>query len=217
MDFEEVAPDNPTPDNVTPDEDTERLRGRPRDPAIGDSALAAARELLAEVGWDKTTMVAISERAGVGKPALYRRWPSKTHLVFEAVFGWVDESPPVADATDPEEWVRASCNYTLELFAKPEVKAALPGLLSAFAERGDLPSTLWSEFGGPGIAMLAQMLNRGGGDADAMRDAQATMLFIVGGTMVLRMLMPETDSAPLVERMPDILLHGVAPKEQKDT
>ena len=90
-----------------PDEDTERLRGRPRDPAIGDSALAAARELLAEVGWDKTTMVAISERAGVGKPALYRRWPSKTHLVFEAVFGWVDESPPVADATDPDEWVRA--------------------------------------------------------------------------------------------------------------
>lgn len=63
MDFEEV-----TPDNVTPDEDTERLRGRPRDPAIGDSALAAARELLAEVGWDKTTMVAISERAASASP-----------------------------------------------------------------------------------------------------------------------------------------------------
>lgn len=40
------------------------------------------------------------------------------------------------------------------------MKAALPGLLSAFAERGDLPSTLWSEFGGPGIAMLAEMLNQ---------------------------------------------------------
>ena len=65
--------------------------------------------------------------------------------------------------------------------------------------------------------MLAEMLNQGGGDADAMRDAQATMLFIVGGTMVLRMLMPEDESAPLVERMPDILLHGVTPKEQKDT
>ena len=35
--------------------------------AVSAAALAAARELLAERGWEQTTMVAIAERAGVGR------------------------------------------------------------------------------------------------------------------------------------------------------
>src|SRR5438552_16672378 len=91
---------------------TERSRGRPRDRAIDDAALRAARELLVEVGWDRLSMVAIAERAGVGRPALYRRWPSKTHLVFEAVFGWQDAPTPVAEARDADEWLRSWFAYT---------------------------------------------------------------------------------------------------------
>ncbi|MFC4603577.1 TetR/AcrR family transcriptional regulator [Rhodococcus kronopolitis] len=192
---------------------TERRRGRPRSAAIDGAALAATRELLAEVGWDQTTMVAIADRAGVGKPALYRRWPSKTHLVFEAVFGWVDESTPVADATDAADWIRRSCGYSLELFGRPEVKAALPGLLAAFGDRADLLTTLWTDFGGPGVGMLADALRGGerpGEDDGAALDAQATMLFIVGGAMVLRLMMADADAAGVAARMPDILLGGVA-------
>ncbi|MFC7447852.1 TetR/AcrR family transcriptional regulator [Rhodococcus daqingensis] len=204
-----------TSDEETPDTDGERRRGRPRNPAIDDAALTAARELLAEAGWDQTTMVAIAERAGVGKPALYRRWPSKTHLVFEAIFGWVDDAPPVADAADPSEWIRRSCAYSLELFGRPEVKAALPGLLAAFRDREDLLTALWTDFGGPGVGMLADTLRRGGvapgrGEHDtAALDAQATMLFIVGGSMVLRLLMPDDAAEPLADRMPAILTGGV--------
>ncbi|WP_181762844.1 TetR/AcrR family transcriptional regulator [Rhodococcus spelaei] len=192
------------------DETNERKRGRPRNPAIDGAALVAARELLAEVGWDQTTMVAIAERAGVGKPALYRRWPSKTHLVFEAIFGWVDEATPVADAADPAEWIRRSCAYSLELFGRPEVRAALPGLLAAFRDREDLLTALWTDFGGPGVGMLADTLRGGGSDDSAAVDAQATMLFIVGGSMMLRMLIADEDAAGLADRMPGILTGGVA-------
>ncbi|MGW6379110.1 helix-turn-helix domain-containing protein [Rhodococcus sp. NPDC055112] len=206
-----------TSDKETAGTDGERRRGRPRNPAIDDAALAAARELLTEAGWDQTTMVAIAERAGVGKPALYRRWPSKTHLVFEAIFGWVDDAPPVADAVDPAEWIRRSCAYTLELFGRPEVKAALPGLLAAFRDREDLLTALWTDFGGPGVGMLADIMHEGGagdegaGERDAAAlDAQATMLFIVGGSMVLRLLMADDEAETLARRMPDILLGGAA-------
>src|SRR3954451_15744561 len=106
-------------------EQSERGRGRPRDRAIDDAALRAVRELLVEVGCDQLSMVAIAERARVGRPALYRRWPSKTHLIFEAVFGWEDAPSPVTDARDSDDWVRRSFAYTLDLFSKPEVKAAL--------------------------------------------------------------------------------------------
>ncbi len=52
-----------------------RQRGRPRDPAINDAILTAARELLVEVGYAELSMEAVAARAGVSKPTLYLRWP----------------------------------------------------------------------------------------------------------------------------------------------
>lgn len=56
---------------------------RPRDAEIDRKLLDAARRLLTEVGYDELTMEAVATEAGVGKPSLYRRYPSKAHLVFE--------------------------------------------------------------------------------------------------------------------------------------
>ncbi|WP_255788354.1 helix-turn-helix domain-containing protein, partial [Mycobacteroides abscessus] len=94
-------------------------RGRRRSSDIDVKALAAARELLVEQGWEATTMVAIADRASVGKPALYRRWPSRAHLVFEAVFGWTAPTPEMSAAAGVTDWVRQSCSYTAELFERP--------------------------------------------------------------------------------------------------
>ena len=67
--------------------------GRPRDPRIDDAVLRATVELLGETGYADLSVDAIAERAGTSKPAIYRRWPSKAHLVHEAVF-------PIAEATE---------------------------------------------------------------------------------------------------------------------
>ncbi len=55
--------------------------GRPRDPAVDQAILQAAKEILAETGFEGMTIEAVAHRAGVGKPAIYRRWPSKRDLV----------------------------------------------------------------------------------------------------------------------------------------
>src|SRR4051795_11981162 len=60
--------------------------GRPRDPRIDDSVLRATVELLGASGYADLSVDAIAKRAGTSKPAIYRRWPSKAHLVHEAVF-----------------------------------------------------------------------------------------------------------------------------------
>ncbi|MCX5043392.1 TetR/AcrR family transcriptional regulator [Aldersonia sp. NBC_00410] len=184
------------------------VRGRPRSRAIDDAALAAARELLAEVGWDHTTMVAIAERAGVGKPALYRRWPSKTHLVFEAVFGWMNAYAPTADATDLEDWIRRAFAYTLELFAKPEVRAALPGLMAALSDHPDLRNSLWREFGNPGMVLLIEQLHRAGvPEADARREATELMTLIIGASMVTQVF----GNAPDVDEIAARLASKISP------
>ena len=43
-------------------------------------------ELLGEVGYAALSVDAIARQAGTSKPTIYRRWPSKAHLVHEAVF-----------------------------------------------------------------------------------------------------------------------------------
>jgi AcrR family transcriptional regulator len=58
-----------------------RRRDHTRDPEIMDAAL----EVLAETGYDGMTIDMVAARARAGKATLYRRWPSKAHLVIDAV------------------------------------------------------------------------------------------------------------------------------------
>src|SRR6266700_5147281 len=60
-------------------------RGRPREHAVDKAILAAAVDLLAEVGYARLTMDQIAARAGVGKASVYLRWPNKVALVAEAI------------------------------------------------------------------------------------------------------------------------------------
>lgn len=190
-------------------------RGRPRSRAIDDAALAAARELLAELGWDQTTMVAIAERAGVGKPALYRRWPSKTHLVFEAVFGWMNAYAPTAEAADLDDWIRRGFTYTLDLFAKPEVRAALPGLMAALRDHPDLRVSLWREFGSPGLVMLAEELRRdGASEAAARQDAATILSIIIGSSMLVQILGDGTNDPAIAERLAELIDPRAGRREQ---
>lgn len=64
--------------------DAPRL-GRKRDPSRDADLLDAALEVLAEVGYVGMTMDMVAARAKAGKGAMYRRWPSKTELVLEAL------------------------------------------------------------------------------------------------------------------------------------
>ncbi|GAA1987727.1 TetR/AcrR family transcriptional regulator [Isoptericola halotolerans] len=59
--------------------------GRPRDDAIDDAVLAATIVVLDEVGYARLSLGDVARRAGTSKPALYRRWPSRQHLVLAAL------------------------------------------------------------------------------------------------------------------------------------
>ncbi|WP_198295494.1 TetR/AcrR family transcriptional regulator [Diaminobutyricimonas sp. LJ205] len=65
--------------------DSSSRRGRPRDPAIQSKVLAAAVEVYGEFGWSGFTLDAVSSRALVGRPAVYRRWESKEALLVDAL------------------------------------------------------------------------------------------------------------------------------------
>lgn len=58
-----------------------RKRDHSRDPEILEHAI----DVLAEVGYDGMTIDMVAARAKAGKATLYRRWPSKSDLVLDAV------------------------------------------------------------------------------------------------------------------------------------
>jgi len=62
-----------------------KRRGRPRDQAIDEAVLAAARDHLAAAGYEGLSLAAVARDAGTTRAALYRRWPSKAELATAAV------------------------------------------------------------------------------------------------------------------------------------
>jgi AcrR family transcriptional regulator len=120
--------------------------GRPRDSRIDDAVLRATVELLGTSGYADLSVDAIAKRAGTSKPAIYRRWPSKAHLVHEAVFP-ISEATELPDtgslAGDVREMVRRSTG----VLTTPAARAAMPGLLAEMATDPTLHEKLLGRFG----------------------------------------------------------------------
>jgi AcrR family transcriptional regulator len=120
--------------------------GRPRDKRIDSAVLHATVELLGRTGYADLSVDAIARRAGTSKPAIYRRWPSKAHLVHEAAFpiGDATELPDTGSlAGDIQEMVRR----TVAVLTSPAARAALPGLVAEMAADLTLHAALLERFG----------------------------------------------------------------------
>jgi AcrR family transcriptional regulator len=90
-----------------------RQPGRPRNEDADRDIVAATLRLLAEQGYDRTSMEAVAAEADVTPATVYRRWPSKAELVCAALSAYPDD----AYAAAPED-----------------VRGFLVNMLSAFRE-----------------------------------------------------------------------------------
>lgn len=185
--------------------------GRPRDTAIDAAVLGATRTLLLEVGYQDLTFALIAERAGSSRPALYRRWASRAHLVHDAVFTRGAEQLVATGsfATDLRQIVRR----TLRSYARPEARAALPGLLAELRDPAlrrsvidPLQQPVRARFAELVAAAQARGEVRPGVDPD-------TLLDTVVGTTMHHALAQATAGRAFADRLTDLLLAGVLTEE----
>ncbi|GAB3606530.1 TetR/AcrR family transcriptional regulator [Conyzicola nivalis] len=75
---------------------------RPRNTESDALILAAAAEALLQDGYDGLVVDEIARSVGVAKTTVYRRWPTKNHLVVSVVAGWqgVVDVPNTGDEAD---------------------------------------------------------------------------------------------------------------------
>jgi AcrR family transcriptional regulator len=84
---------------VVQDAPAPRRPGRPRSELVKDAILDAVIGLLSEnVSYDLLSMETIAGRAGVGKAAIYRRWPNKEALVLATLQRTFHATPRIAPA-----------------------------------------------------------------------------------------------------------------------
>jgi AcrR family transcriptional regulator len=109
-----------------------RAPGRPREAATDEAILKAALTLLDEDCYSYITIAKIAERAGVGKPTIYRRWKTKADIVLEAYAKRTAESgAPYEPSGDAFADLQA---FLMRLFAVVEDPATVRALRSFIAE-----------------------------------------------------------------------------------
>jgi AcrR family transcriptional regulator len=110
--------------------------GRRRDPQTQQNILSATRRILIRDGFDQVTVDAVAREAGVSRPTVYRRWPSKAHVVFDAAFQTNQSSEIFARTGDFTADLRRFVRAVIDFWREPVVYASTLGIL---AERHRFP------------------------------------------------------------------------------
>ncbi|MFV8318386.1 TetR/AcrR family transcriptional regulator [Mycobacterium sp. 23] len=185
--------------------------GRPRDPRIDAAVLDATVELLAETGYPGLLVSAIARRAGTSKPAIYRRWPSKAHLVHEAVFP-IGAATDIPDTGSLRQDLREMVCRTMEVLSTPAARAALPGLIGEMATDPTLHAALLERFSGLIGGGLSDLLAKAAARGEVRPDVTAPELAeALAGVTLLGLL---TRAAALddawIDRTTTLLLRGIS-------
>ncbi|MBB0970028.1 TetR family transcriptional regulator [Dietzia aerolata] len=168
--------------------------GRPRDGRIDAAIISATRELILDTGYASLSLSAIAAHAGTTTAALYRRWSGKAELVHEAVLS--------ADAIPAREFdgshggedcsrdggaagseIRALVETVRAIFDRPEVRAALPGLIADTVADPSLHRRMIARLTGNLPAFESRF-----GQTRHQHDELPMLAEVVAGTAIFRIL-----------------------------
>lgn len=175
--------------------------GRPRDASIDERVFTACRELLLEVGWEGLSLRQVAARAGVSRTSTQLRWSSKAELVLHSILGQAPDLRPFEGA-DRAGWIAWVAEGSNRLFAQPEVRAALPGLLVALQADPALRNTLWRGFSGPAISLYAENSPE---PAAAERDGEAILLMAAGAALFSTVIATDSETPEIRAHVSDLL------------
>lgn len=116
--------------------------GRRRSEESRIAILTAAYELVGEIGYARLTIEGIAARAGTGKQTIYRWWPSKADVVFDALATKADMYVPIPDEGSYAADLRA---FLLASFALGN-QYQLVGILRALMAQAQIDPEFWQRF-----------------------------------------------------------------------
>jgi AcrR family transcriptional regulator len=186
-------------------------RGRPRDPDAEPRIRTCALELLLERGFDKMTVDDVAEAAGVGKATIYRRWPSKEQLAYDALTSMFDTEVPEPDTGSYEQDIRQLFTEAI-VFVGTDTGRAMVRLGVTEATRDPAIAQFYHEFLQRRVRACQRRLDRARRRGEPIRDGIDPSIQVewLTGLLVIRVI---TGAAMLtaddVDQLVAVSLYGV--------
>jgi AcrR family transcriptional regulator len=183
-------------------------RGRPRLQSTDQAIFAAAAELIRERGYDGFSMAAVADRAGVAKTTVYRRWPTRSHLVL-ATMSSVMSRVALFDTGDLRADLATFARTLATALRAPGTQRLIAELALASAQRPELADGFHRLFTQRRIAALATV-EQAAADGQLCPGVDPELLIDqVSGALHYRMLVSgEGPSDTYAERLVDAILDG---------
>jgi AcrR family transcriptional regulator len=165
---------------MTPAVPASRRTGPTRSGETSDAIRDALVAELAARGIDRTSIDAVAGRAGVGKAAIYRRWPDKESMVLDVLGGYATAADLWTDTGSLDGDLRAFCERCIEHLSEPTVARIVSDLLARIVRDNDFAGALQERVGSVrrerGIAMIDRAVDRGELPADCDRELAADLV-----------------------------------------
>lgn len=153
-------------------------------PSVTDAITTAAATELVRHGYARLTMDGVARSAGVGKSALYRRWPSKLEMVVDLLAQLSVPTGPAPDTGTLRGDIRAMLQRTADWLTDPRVHAVLPGLIAESTANPALAEATQQHVTRPRLAWAQAVLQRAherhelaAGDIHVLTDLLVATLF----------------------------------------
>jgi len=170
--------------------------------------LQATISLLSEVGFNNLSIEAVAARAGVGKPTIYRRWPSKPELVLDAVKRLAPPFP-TADTGDPLTDLRQIVpELIVGLTSSPFVRAII-----SLAGDTEMARHIGEQYLAPRRGSIAGILHRAieAGELRADIDVEMAIDLMVGAAVYRWLVTAQPVDADTSRRFVDAVCESLRP------
>ncbi|KAK1177667.1 TetR/AcrR family transcriptional regulator [Streptomyces sp. NBS 14/10] len=120
----------------------------------------AVLDELAEHGYGRLSMEAVAKRAGVGKSALYRRWPSKQAMIIAVTSELSVELAEAPDTGSLRGDVLAMLGAVADWLTHPRFSRIFPDLIAEANRDPELAQALARSIGEPRRSRVTEVLDR---------------------------------------------------------
>jgi AcrR family transcriptional regulator len=201
-----------TKDPAAGDTPGPRGPGRPRDARHDQAILEATLELLQEHGYRGVTIEGVAARAGVGRPTIYRRWPSKPAIVVAALVQSARLAVPMQDTGSLRRDLIAFQRHQVELMNAPDSRRVTAGLVADLVDDPELAGTYVSQYLAPRRAQVWQLLQRGidRGELGADVDLAFAYDLLVGPLFMRAVVWGQPLEPDAAEKTTDVILAAFA-------
>jgi AcrR family transcriptional regulator len=192
-------------------------RTRARNPeALQDRVTAAITraffEELAEAGYGRMSVDAIVRRAGVGKAAVYRRWPGKHAMAVALISEVAMRGAPMPDTGSLRGDLVALMSGLRTAMRHPLASRIIPAVAAEGGRDPELERVLRDTIEAPRRASAAQIVHRAVARGELPRDCDVELaLDLMIAPLYWRLLVRRRDlDAASIERLADSLAAALA-------